>query len=135
MRKSKFKETEIGIIPDNKKQEFYDKIKNFEYLRQERVSRFQSIYIALLVAAIVLFVDIIADTDITLKIGLIVLLVILAEVIYKKSLIQTQKPVFVCENAAGTIEKGPHYVKAEDGKEYAIFGVSDFVVKNDKPKK
>lgn len=119
----------------NLKQEFKDRIKNFEYLRQERTSRFQSIYIALLVVAIILIVDIIAGTDIILKIGLIIFLIILAEIIYRKSLIQTQKPVFVCENATGTIEKGPHYVKTEDGKEYAIFGVSDFVVKNDKPKK
>jgi len=132
---AKSKETDKINISENKKQEFLDKIKKFEYLRHERVSRYQGIYLALLVAVILVFVDIVAGKDITLKIGLIIILIILAEIIYRKSLTQTQKQVFVCENVAGTIEKGPHYVKAKDGKEYAIFGVSDFIIKNGKKEK
>ena len=48
--------------------EFKDKIEYFKYLRQERVSYYQGIYIALFVASIVLFVDLIAKEDIILKI-------------------------------------------------------------------
>lgn len=135
MKTQKSRQTKNMKISKDKNEEFIDRIKNFEYLRQERTSRYQSIYLALLVSVIILVVDMIAGTDIFLKAMLIILLVIIAEVTYRKFLIQTQKPVFVCENAVGTIEKGPHYVKDKDGTEYAIFGLSDFKVKNDNPKK
>jgi len=133
-QKIKFEKSRTGEIPENKKQEFFDKLKNFEYLRQNRVSRYQGIYIALLVASAILFIDFIAGNDMVFKIIVLVILIILAEGVYKKYLIQTQKPVFVCENAVGTVEKGSHYVKAKNGEEYAIFSISDFIVKDDKTK-
>jgi len=111
-----------------------DKIETFKYLRQQRVSYYQGIYIALLVGAVVLLVDLIAEADIFLKIMLIIILVFGSEIVYKKMLIQTQKSVLCLENAICTIENGPISVKGKDRKEYAVFQVSDFVHQNGKTK-
>jgi len=122
-------------IPKQKMQEFKDKMESFKYLRQQRASHYQGIYIALLVAAIVLFVDLIAGTDIFFKVLLIIGLILIAEIFYKKMLFQTQKPIIACENAIGTIEGEPKLVKGKDGKGYYVFLVSDFIHKDGKTKK
>ena len=109
--------------------EFKDKIEYFKYLRQERVSYYQGIYIALFVASIVLFVDLIAKEDIILKIIFIIGFIIIAQIIYKKSLTQTQKPIFVCKNLSATVEKGPEIIKSKGGEEYAVFKISDITHK------
>jgi len=113
-------------IQEQKMQEFRDRIQSFNFLRQSRVSHWQAIYTGLLITAIILFVDLIAPKDIFLKIVLIVGLVALSEVIYRKAILQTQKPVIVCENAVGTLE---------DMKivgDYAVCNVSDFIHNNSK---
>jgi hypothetical protein len=122
-------------IPKQKMQEFRDKMENFKYLRQQRASHYQGIYIALLVAAIVLLVDLVAGADIFFKVILIIGLIFIAEIFYKKMLSQTQKPIVCLENAMGTIEHGPHIVKDKKGIEWAVFSVSDFIHKDDKTKK
>lgn len=119
-------------IPKQKMEEFKDKMESFKYLRQNRVNHFQGIYISLLVVAAVLLADIFAGADIILKLLIIAGLVIIAETYYKMMLKQTQKPIFVSENSIGTIERWPYHVKAEDGKEYSIFSLSNFRVKDKK---
>ena len=104
---------------------------NFSYLRQARASHFQSIYVALLVSAVILLVDLIAKEDIFLKIILIFGLIIIAEAIYRKAIIQTQKPIIALGNAIGTLEKYS-IVKDKDGKEWFVGAVSDFSHKEDK---
>lgn len=121
-------------ISKQQMQEFKDKMDNFNYLRQQRASHYQGIYIALLVAAIVLLVDLVVGADIFLKILLIIGLIFIAEMFYKKTLVQTQKPIVCLGNAIGTIEHGPQIVKDEKGMEWAIFGVSDFIHKDEKTK-
>lgn len=121
-------------IPKQKMQEFKDKMEGFKYLRQQRASHYQGIYIALLVAAMVLFVNLIAGADIFLKILLIIGLIFVAEILYKKMLVQTQKPIVCLGNAVGTIEHGPHIVKDKKGMEWAIFSVSDFIHESRKTK-
>ena len=111
---------------DKENEEFIKTIKKYDFLRNQRVNYYQGIYISLLVAAIVLFVDLIAKTDIVLKIILIIFLIAIAELVYRKSVIQAQKPVFVCENAVGTLEKRIDF-KDENGKEWATCKISDLV--------
>ena len=121
-------------VSKQKMLEFKDKMEDFKYLRQQRASYHQGIYIALLVAAIVLFVDLIAGTDVFLKVLLIIGLIFVAGIFYKRMLLQTQKPILCLGNAIGTIEHGPLKIKGKDGKDYAAFSVSDFIHKDENTK-
>ena len=119
----------------DKKQEFLDKVRSFEYLRQARAAQYQGVYIALLVAAIMIFVELIAGQDIILKIILMMGFIVLAVSVYRKALVQTQKPVVAFKNGAATIERGPFDFKTKDGQEYVILEMSDCIYKDVKPKK
>lgn len=113
-------------IPLEKMKEFEDRMKNFQYLRQNRASLYQGIFVALLTSALILIVNLISKNDIYLQTFLIVLLIFLSLEFYKFSLRQTQKPIFVAENARGTIEGKPVLVKDKKGNGYYIFSLSDF---------
>ena len=131
-QKIKFKQSEMKELTEDQKREFDDRLKNFEYLKQERVSRYQGLYISLFVVAILLLVDIISGQNILFKFISVIVLLTASEVLYRKSLIQTQKSSIICENMTATIEgKGkPIDVKSKNGKEWTIFKVSD--IKYDK---
>lgn len=113
-------------IFDKENEEFIKIIKRYDFLRNQRINHYQGIYISLLVAAIVLFVDLISKTDIMLKIILIIFLVGVAEAVYWRSVTQAQKPVFVCKNAVGTLEKRIDF-KGKNGEEYTTCLVSDLI--------
>lgn len=115
----------MNKISKEKMKEFEDRIKNFQYLRQSRVSLYQGIFIALLTSAIILSINLIPIKNILLKILLIILLIFFAWKSYSYMLNQTQKPIMVCENAIGTLEK-QEIVKGKDGKAYAVCSISDF---------
>ncbi len=124
----KFKQTEIGEIPENKMREFKDEMEKFSYLRQNRVSYWQAIAIVFSTSAIILLTDLIVGENIVFKLILIVLMFLIANWSYRQSIKQTQKPIFVCDNAIGTVERMQN-VKDKDGKEYSIFQMSDFIHK------
>lgn len=111
---------------DKENAEFIEIIKKYDFLRNQRINHYHGIYISLLVAAIVLFIDIIAKADTVFKIILIIFLVVVAELVYRKSVIQAQKPVFVCKNAVGTLEKRIDF-KGKSGEEYTTCLVSDLI--------
>lgn len=122
-------------IPPEKIKEFEEKMKNFQYIRQNRASLFQGIFVALLTSALVLLVNLISEEDISLQIVLIILIILIAWQIYVFSLKQTQKPIFVCENAVGTIEGKPVEIKGKDGNDYLAFKLSDFIHQSKENKK
>ncbi|MBN2421974.1 hypothetical protein JXB41_01995 [Candidatus Woesearchaeota archaeon] len=106
-------------LTKQQKDAFLDKIKKFEYLRENRVAFIQSIFTSFLTATLFLFVDTLFPTDIFARIVLIFGFIFISWQIYIKSLRQTQKPVVVGPNFSGTIEK-----MTEVG-EYVIFQTSD----------
>ena len=106
---------------------FSQRRKNFEKLREKRFSLFEGVFIAFLTASIIILVDLVAGEDKIFKVIILVFLLIISWDLYKRMFVQTQKPVVCLGNAIGTIEKGPHIVKDKKGKEWAIFGVSDFI--------
>ena len=130
-QQTKFKKTEIGEIPENKMREFRDEMEKFSYLRQNRVSYWQAIAIVFGTSAIILLTDLIVGENIVFKLILIVLMFLIANFSYRQSIKQTQKPIFVCDNAIGTVEIMQN-VKDKDGKEYTIFQMSDFIHKENK---
>ncbi len=114
-------------IQKQKMEEFKARSESYNYLRQERASLFQSVAVVFGTTALILLIDIFSKEDLTLRIFLMISLFTLAWLAYKKSLMQTQKPIFVGENIVATIESGPHNVRGEDGKEYSIFKISQTV--------
>lgn len=121
-------------IDEQKMQEFRDRMQSYNYLRQNRVSYWQAIAIVFGTSAVLLLIDLIAKDDVFLKVVFIIGLFIFANWAYRRSISQTQKPIFIAENAVGTIEKEPITIKDKDGKEYSIFSMSDFVYKGEQKK-
>lgn len=118
-------------IPLEKKNLLKQKMENFQYLRKNRASYYQAISVVFGTAAIILLIDLIVKDDLIAKVILIVFLFIIAAFAYKKSLRQTQKPIFVAENAIGTIEKMA-FVKSKEGEGYYVFSMSDVLHKDNK---
>lgn len=110
------------------------KIEQFEYLRKNEVSYHQGIYTALIVALVLVVLDFFSELlfdswDFTgsfvFKIAILLILIVSVQKYYGRSLRQTLKPIYVSPDIVGTVEKGPHIVKDEDGRKYAIFSLSD----------
>ena len=126
-------------LTKQQEQYFKDKLKQYQYIRQNRVSLYQGIFIAFFVSIIVLLLDLIPKESYPIKIALIFTLSLLAFHYYNKMLIQTQKPIWIGLNAIGTIEKQTKVKDPKTGKEYGIFQLSDFIqrkgnLKNEKNK-
>ncbi len=111
-------------INGQKMQEFRDRMQNYQSWRWNLVSLYQSIFIVFTTSAILILVDFISEGDIVIKLIILIFLVIFSIFFINKAFRQTQKPIFVCENAIGTIEGEPVTVKDKDGKEYSIFKIS-----------
>ncbi len=122
-------------VSKEKMQEFRDRMESYNYLRQNRVAYWQSIAIVFGTSAVILLINLITKDNLFLQIVIILGLFILANLAYKQSVKQTQKPIFVGDNIIGTVEKNPVSVKDKDGREYSIFSMSDIQYNADKPKK
>ena len=105
-------------------QRMKDKISNFQYLRQNRVSFYQGIFISLLVAITIIALDLLAGEDPIIKLFILIVLIVLVRMYYLSMLIQTQKPVIVCENLSGTLEN-EKIVTDTPGKKWLVASVSN----------
>jgi len=111
-------------ISKEKLTEYELRMKNYSDWRWSGVSLYQGIFIAFVTATIILFLDILAKQDLTLKIVILILLILISYELYHKMLKQTQKPIIACENMVGTLEGEPKLIKDKDGKGYYIMNIS-----------
>jgi len=120
-------------ISRQKEKEIEDKIRRYEYIRQNKVAFYQSLFTAVLAIAISLIIDLVSPTNLTFKILLILILITLSHFFYMRSLNQTQKPVFIAENLIGTIEKDAQVI-TKNGK-FAIYGLTNVIYEPSEKKK